>query len=199
MFQKIALEKDAFITFAENETISGYETDLKGVYQQKNKKTAVSALKVLQKNGWKVSEENIRKGMLNTVKNTGLQGRYQMLQENPKVICDTAHNKEGLQLVLRQIQEEIFEKLHIVLGVVNDKDLQSILPLFPKIAMYYFCRPDVPRGMDASFLANTAKEFGLAGTTSKSVNEAYTSALENASEKDLIYIGGSTFTVAEVV
>ncbi len=199
VFQKIALEKDAFITFAENETISGYETDLKGVYQQKNKKTAVSALKVLQKNGWKVSEENIRKGMLNTVKNTGLQGRYQMLQENPKVICDTAHNKEGLQLVLRQIQEEIFEKLHIVLGVVNDKDLQSILPLFPKIAMYYFCRPDVPRGMDASFLANTAKEFGLAGTTSKSVNEAYTSALENASEKDLIYIGGSTFTVAEVV
>ena len=199
VFQKIALEKDAFITFAENETISGYETDLKGLYQQKNKKTAVSALKVLQKNGWKVSEENIRKGMLNTVKNTGLQGRYQTLQENPKVICDTAHNREGLQLVLQQIQEEFFDKLHIVLGVVNDKDLQSILPLFPKNAMYYFCKPDVPRGLDASFLANTGKEFGLAGTTSKSVNEAYTSALENASEKDLIYIGGSTFTVAEVV
>ncbi len=199
VFQKIALENDAFITFAENETISGYETDLKGVYQQKNKKTAVSALKVLQKNGWKVSEENIRKGMLNTVKNTGLQGRYQTLQENPKVICDTAHNREGLQLVLQQIQEEFFDKLHIVLGVVNDKDLQSILPLFPKNAMYYFCKPDVPRGLDASFLANTGKEFGLAGTTSKSVNEAYTSALENASEKDLIYIGGSTFTVAEVV
>ncbi|HBY68166.1 MAG TPA: tetrahydrofolate synthase [Flavobacteriaceae bacterium] len=199
VFQKIASEKEAPITFAEMETISEYESDLKGVYQKKNKKTAVCILKLLQKNSWHISEENIRSGLLNTVENTGLQGRYQTLQENPKVICDTAHNKEGLQLVLQQIQEEPYENLHVVLGVVNDKDLESILALFPTQATYYFCKPDVPRGLDASFLAKTAKEFGLMGTTFGSVNEAYASALKNASEKDLIYIGGSTFTVAEVV
>ena len=199
VFQKIASEKNARITFAELEEVSEYKSDLKGIYQQKNKKTAVCALKVLQKNGWHVSEEHIRNGLLNTVKNTGLQGRYQTLRENPKVICDTAHNKEGLQLVLQQIQEESFEELHLVLGVVNDKDLQSILPLFPEKATYYFCKPDVPRGLEASVLATTAKEFGLKGTIFNSVNEAYASALEKASEKDLIYIGGSTFTVAEVV
>ncbi|RFN58724.1 bifunctional folylpolyglutamate synthase/dihydrofolate synthase [Marixanthomonas ophiurae] len=199
VFQKIASEKDAFITFAENETISEYESDLKGIYQQKNKKTAVCALKVFQENGWHISEENICKGILNTVKNTGLQGRYQTLQKSPRVICDTAHNKEGLALVLQQIQEEPYENLHIVLGVVNDKDLDSILPLFPIQATYYFCKPDVPRGLEASILANTAKEFGLTGMTFNSINKAYASALENASENDLIYIGGSTFTVAEVV
>ena len=199
VFKQIASEKNAGITFAELEEVSEYKSDLKGVYQQKNKKTAVCALHVLQENGWDISEENICNGILNTVKNTGLQGRYQTLQESPKVICDTAHNKEGLQLVLQQIQEEPFENLHIVLGVVNDKDLQSILPLFPKKATYYFCKPDVPRGLEASVLANNAKEFGLTGTTFNSVNKAYTLALENASENDLIYIGGSTFTVAEVV
>ena len=199
VFQKIASEKKAPITFAETETVSEYKSDLKGIYQQKNKKTAVCALHVLQENVCDISEENICNGILNTVKNTGLQGRYQTLQESPKVICDTAHNKEGLQLVLQQIQEEPFENLHIVLGVVNDKDLQSILPLFPEKATYYFCKPDVPRGLEASVLANNAKEFGLTGTTFNSVNKAYTLALENASENDLIYIGGSTFTVAEVV
>tara|TARA_R110000823_G_scaffold266883_1_gene386697 strand:- start:113016 stop:114188 length:1173 start_codon:yes stop_codon:yes gene_type:complete len=199
VFQKIASEKNASITFAEMETISGYESDLKGVYQKKNKKTAVCALKLLQKNCWHISEEHIRNGLLNTVKNTGLQGRYQTLQESPRVICDTAHNKEGLELVLQQVQEEPYEDLHIVLGVVNDKDLDSILPLFPTQATYYFCKPDVPRGLEASILAKTTKEFELTGMTFNSINKAYASALENASENDLIYIGGSTFTVAEVV
>ncbi|PVW12149.1 bifunctional folylpolyglutamate synthase/dihydrofolate synthase [Marixanthomonas spongiae] len=199
VFQKIASEKKAPITFAEITEISEYESDLKGIYQQKNKKTAVSTLKVLQKNGWDISEEHLRKGVLNTVKNTGLQGRYQTLQEHPRVICDTAHNKEGLQLVLQQIQEEPFENLHIVLGVVHDKDLESILPLFPKKATYYFCKPDVPRGLEVSILATSAKKFGLTGTTFNAVTEAYLSALKNASENDLIYVGGSTFTVAEVV
>lgn len=199
VFQKIASEKEASITFAEMETISEYESDLKGVYQKKNKKTAVCALKLLQENSWHISEDNIRNGILNTVKNTGLQGRYQTLQKSPRVICDTAHNKEGLALVLHQIQEEPYENLHIVLGVVNDKDLESILPLFPTQATYYFCKPDVPRGLEASILAKTAKEFELTGMTFNSINKAYASALENASENDLIYIGGSTFTVAEVV
>jgi len=199
VFQKIALEKKASITFAEMEIISGYESDLKGVYQKKNKKTAVCALKLLQKNNWHISEEHIRNGLLNTVKNTGLQGRYQTLQKSPRVICDTAHNKEGLELVLQQVQEEPCEDLHIVLGVVNDKDLDSILPLFPTQATYYFCKPDVPRGLEASVLAISAKEFGLKGSAFNSVNEAYGSSLENASKKDLIYIGGSTFIVAEVV
>ena len=137
--------------------------------------------------------------MLNTVKNTGLQGRYQTLQENPKVICDSAHNKEGLALVLQQIQEEPYENLHIVLGVVNDKDLKEILPMFPKEARYYFCKPDIPRGLEAKELQQKCILFGLKGTVYSSVHEAYKAALTNAQKNDLIFIGGSTFVVAEVV
>ena len=100
-------------------------------------------------NEFKVSNENLKEGLLKVVTNTGLQGRWQQLGEKPKIICDTAHNKHGLAIVMNQIQKETFEHLHIVLGVVNDKDLDSILPLFPKDAQYYFCSPDSSRGLNA--------------------------------------------------
>ena len=199
VFKAIASSKKAPILFAEDLTLSDYESDLKGVYQQKNKRTAIATLGVLQSKNWNISEAIIQQGFLNVIKNTGLQGRYQILREEPKVICDTAHNKEGLQLVLQQIQSEKYAKLHIVLGVVNDKDLQTVLPLFPKKAVYYFCKPDVPRGLNASILAAEAEKFELTGAVYRSVLDSYMAALQNASRQDLIYIGGSTFTVAEVV
>ena len=133
------------------------------------------------------------------VANTGLMGRWQVLQDCPKVICDTAHNKEGLQYVLAQLQEEAFQNLHIVLGMVSDKDSAAVLPLFPKNAQYYFCKPDIPRGMPAEYIQEAASSFGLQGKCYASVKKALETAQLHASDQDLIFVGGSTFVVAEVV
>tara|TARA_R100001230_G_C5680893_1_gene187863 strand:+ start:545 stop:1717 length:1173 start_codon:yes stop_codon:yes gene_type:complete len=199
VFEEIALERNAPIVFAEMNDASTYSSDLKGSYQQKNIRTVISILRMLQKKGWNISEENIQKGLMNTVKNTGLMGRWQILGQAPKVICDTAHNREGLQIVLDQLASEDFQNLHIILGVVNDKDLASILPLFPKDAIYYFCRPNIPRGLDASLLLSRARGFGLIGQEYISVSKAYEAALKAALPQDLVFVGGSTFVVAEVL
>ena len=117
----------------------------------------------------------------------------------PRAICDTGHNKEGLLYVLKQLKEEKFDKLHVVFGVVNDKDLSAILHLFPKEAVYYFCKPDIPRGLNQEELQNQCLKYGLEGSTYQSVRMAHNSALKNASKNDLVFIGGSTFVVAEVI
>lgn len=174
-----------------------YGSDLLGDYQKANIKTAVAAIQQLK--GFTVSEKNICEGLLNVVKNTNLKGRWQVLQENPKVICDTAHNKEGLRIVLNQLHKEAYRKLHIVLGVVSDKDLGAILPMFPKEATYYFCRPNIPRGLSEATLQEKASTFELFGEKYISVNKALESALRNANQEDTIYIGGSTFVVAEII
>ena len=199
IFNEITKKNNATIYFASDLIKSNYATDLKGTYQVNNVKTAVQTLSVLRKAGYAISETNIKDGLKNTVKNTNLKGRWQLLNRNPNVICDTAHNKEGLFYVLKQLKGEVFEKLHIVLGVVSDKNLDEILPLFPKKTTYYFCKPDIPRGLDALKLKNKAAKFDLIGNDYASVVKAYKSALKNASKKDLIFIGGSTFVVAEVV
>ena len=174
-----------------------YVTDLLGSYQKKNIKTALQTLEVLK--GFTILKTHIREGLLNVVKNTNFKGRWQILKEIPKVICDTAHNKEGLQIVLDQLANQSFKNLHIVLGVVNDKKLEELLPLFPKHANYYFCKPEIPRGLDRHTLELKANLFGLLGSTYESVNEAYLHAVSNADKEDLVFIGGSTFVVAEVV
>ena len=184
------------ISFASDDD-KNYKTDLLGDYQQKNTKTAVAAIKKLT--GFKISTENIEKGLLNVVKNTNLKGRWQILQENPKVICDTAHNKDGLHIVLNQLKKETFNRIHFVLGVVSDKKLEEVLPLFPEAAAYYFCKPDIPRGMCEVVLQEQAKEFGLIGKKYPSVKEAFEDALLNANQEDIIYVGGSTFVVAEII
>ena len=137
--------------------------------------------------------------MQKVIENTGLLGRWQVLQENPKVICDTAHNSEGLTIVMRQLRKEKFDKLHIVLGMVRDKNLGDLLPLFPKNAQYYFCKPNVPRGMKAGLLKTSAAKYGLNGEVFESVTLALRTAKKQASKEDLIYVGGSTFVVAEVL
>ena len=200
VFLNKAEECKSNIYFASDLIQEIYPSILLGDYQTSNIKMVMQTFEVLKlQNNFIVSEQNIKDGLMNVVKNTGLLGRWQQIKSNPKVICDTAHNSHGLKVVLNQIQNEKFEKLHIVLGVVNDKDLNDFLPLFPKEATYYFCKPNIPRGLDASILQQKAFEFGLKGNTYNSVSEAYFSALEQASEKDFIFIGGSTFVVAEIV
>lgn len=196
VFLKKAGETSSEIVFASDHTFN-YSTDLKGSYQINNAKTAVVTLQRLR--GFSVSENHAKLGLSKVSLNTNLKGRWQVLSEIPKVICDTAHNKEGLTYVLKQLEQEEKENLHVVLGVVNDKKLEDILKLFPQKATYYFCRPNIPRGLDAKELKEKAKTSRLIGNAYTSVNEAYKSAFKNANEKDLIYIGGSTFVVAEVI
>ncbi len=187
---------DAELTFASDYEVS-YETDLLGFYQKKNIKTAVKTILTLK--SFPVHKQHIKSGLKKVVANTNLKGRWQILKSIPKVICDTAHNKEGLTYVLQQLSKEKYKKLHIVLGVVSDKNLDEILPMFPNTAQYYFCKPDIPRGLSEKELSNQADLFGLKGNRFTSVIKAYQQSLSLASEEDLIFIGGSTFTVAEVL
>lgn len=200
VFLNTILETNSKVFFASDLIAETYPSELLGDYQIHNKKTALQTITVLQsQNEFKISQENIKNGFQKVVKNTGLQGRWQQLNENPKVICDTAHNFNGLEVVINQIQNEKYEQLHIVLGVVNDKDLNEILPLFPKNAKYYFCKPNIPRGLDAEILQKKANEFQLKGKVYISVSNAYQDALKLSNKTDLIFIGGSTFVVAEVL
>ncbi|WP_125723782.1 bifunctional folylpolyglutamate synthase/dihydrofolate synthase [Flavobacterium ustbae] len=194
-----AEENNSPISFASDLIDQIYLSDLIGDYQFNNKKTVQQTISILNnETDFKVSIEQLKEGLLNVVKNTGLQGRWQQLGENPKIICDTAHNKHGLTVVMNQLKNEKFENLHIVLGVVNDKDLDSILPLFPKEAQYYFCRPDSSRGLSTEILQSEAKKYDLIGEKYDSVAIAFAEAKKNASENDFIYAGGSTFVVAEL-
>ena len=186
--------------FASDLITTIYPSKLLGDYQISNKKTVLQALKILQEqNDFAITEENIKNGFWNVIENTGLQGRWQQLGKNPKIICDTAHNSHGLKIVLNQIQNEHISTLHIVLGFVNDKDLDEILPLFPKKAIYYYCKPNIPRGLEAKILKEKAIKFQLYGETFHSVSEAYKKAKEMANTNDFIYVGGSTFVVAEIL
>ena len=196
VFFKKALEMNATISFASDKKYD-VETDLLGAYQKKNGTTAIHVIKSLK--GFTVSENQLHKGLLNVVKNTNLKGRWQILQVAPRVICDTAHNKEGLHYVMHQLASLPAKKLHIVLGVVTDKKLEEILPLFPQDASYYFCKPNIPRGLDEQELQSKANHFGLLGSTYNSVNEAYLAAISNAEKEDVVFVGGSTFVVGEVV
>jgi len=200
VFLAKATEKNSEIYFASNLIKKTFPSVLLGDYQLSNKKTVQQTVAVLQnQNQFKISDQSIKNGLLNVIKNTGLQGRWQQINENPKVICDTAHNAHGLKIVLHQVQKEKFQVLHIVLGVVNDKNLDEILPLFPIGAKYYFCKPNVLRGLEAETLMQKAKDFQLNGKVYYSVLTAYQDALKNANKNDLIYLGGSTFVVAEIL
>jgi dihydrofolate synthase/folylpolyglutamate synthase len=200
VFLAKAKETQSTIFFVQDTIKETYPSMLLGDYQIQNKKTVLQTIRVLQaQKQFHITEENIKNGFWNVVKNTGLQGRWQQIREAPKVICDAAHNTHGLTVVLNQVQNEAFDQLHFVLGVVNDKDLDTILPLFPKDALYYFSRPNIPRGLEAEVLQSKAAGFGLTGKIYPSIPEAYNEALKAASVTDFIYIGGSTFVVAEIL
>ncbi len=199
VFQQVANQKSAPITFAEKQQVSLFDCDLKGNYQVKNQQTALTALGVLISKGYKVSQTNIQRGIASVVSNTGLLGRWQVLQTLPKLVCDTAHNKEGLLFTMKQLQQTNQGVLHIVFGVVGDKNLDAILSLLPTSARYYFCAPNIPRALHVTTLKQKATDFDLTGTSYRSVKSALRAALKAATTNDLIYVGGSTFVVAEVV
>lgn len=199
VFKSKAGEANSKIYFADQLIEDIFDSDLKGAYQKHNIKTVIQSTKVLRNSGFIISQENIETGLLNVVNNTALQGRWQILGVQPKIICDTAHNKEGLAYVMQQLQSVSFDKLHIVFGVVNDKDLDSIIPLLPKNALYYFCKPVVQRGLDAELLKTTFEKNQFKGESYRSVKQALNKAKSNANKGDLIFVGGSTFVVAEII
>ncbi|HEA22652.1 hypothetical protein LCGC14_0711390 [marine sediment metagenome] len=196
-FETMATLKKARLTYADKEINHAFETSLLGNYQTKNVKGVLAVLQNLK--GFRIKKKHIVDGLRNVVQNTGLMGRWQILKTAPLVVCDTAHNAEGLSLVINQISQQQYDRLHIVLGFVKDKNLEAILPLFPKYAEYYFCKPNLQRGLDAEILKEKARVFELDGSCYASVADAYDAALQSAAPSDFIFIGGSTFVVAEVV
>jgi len=198
IFTKKAKDVNAPIYFAQDAIDVQYESDLKGNYQQQNKKTVVQTVKLLQEH-FPVTDDQLKKGFLNVAANTGFMGRWQQVHANPTAIADTAHNSHGLKLVMEQVRGQRFKTLRIVFGVVDDKDLSEILPLLPQNAVYYFCKPNIFRGLDEKKLQEAAKVYGLVGMVYDSVAQAYAEALAQADIEDFIYIGGSTFVVAEIL
>ncbi len=173
--------------------------DLTGSYQLKNIKTVLCAVDELRLQGYNITGEHLTTALGQVKTLTGLHGRWEVLSKNPLTICDTGHNPEGMQEVLQNIAAVKYNKLHFVLGMVNDKDSSKILTILPTKARYYFCRPDIPRGLDAKTLWLKAAGFGLDGEAYDSVPQALAAAQQNADEGDLVFVGGSTFVVAEVV
>jgi dihydrofolate synthase/folylpolyglutamate synthase len=198
VFQKKAAEMNAELILAENFNYPEYESDLKGIYQAKNRRTVLTAIAELRKQGMYIPENAVQKGLANVISNTGLRGRWDILQTQPLIVADTAHNPHGIQEIIKQISETPHEKLHFVLGFVNDKDVRSILKFFPTDATYYFSEPDVPRKLSIEELKKQIpREFQASFHIT--VKDALEAAKKKAQQEDLIYVGGSTFVVAEVV
>lgn len=175
------------------------QTDLKGIYQRRNVPTVLKTIDCLHEKGWNLNEALIRKGLKNTIGNTGLMGRWQIIGNNPLIICDTGHNQAGIRQVVEQIHQTAWKSLHMVIGMVNDKDQSEVLALLPKNATYYFTRASIPRATQPEELAAKAKAFGLQGKCYHSVQEAFSAAKANAHSADLVFVGGSTFVVAEIL
>ncbi len=176
-----------------------YETDLQGIYQQKNIPTVLQIIDILRAKGIPLTENTISEGLKNVRETTGLRGRYEETGYNPLIICDTAHNREGLIMVVRQIRQTPWKNLHFILGLSKDKDLNSILQVLPAEARYYFTKANIPRALDAGLLMSEAKKVGLKGKVYASVKDALRAAKEMAQKEDLIFISGSTFIVAEAL
>ena len=194
-----SLDYQKFDIWKDNELyIEAVEFPLLGYYQKKNLATVICAVEQL-KAKFNIEKKDVINGLEFVVKNTNLMGRWQILSRQPLVIADTGHNVGGIKEIVMQLSDMTFRKLHFVLGCVNDKDIDGILHLLPHYADYYFCKADIPRGLDANILADKALEAGLRGKIYESVQQAYNSALNNAHFDDVVFIGGSNFTVAEVI
>jgi dihydrofolate synthase/folylpolyglutamate synthase len=223
VFRNFAKEKTAEIYFADNYYFCDYgmlsidnkqvfnikkddkiiyrdlKLDLLGIYQKKNLLTVLRSIDLLIEKEYKITVNTIYKGLENVSKNTGLKGRWQLLGANPTIVCDTAHNFDGIMLVVNQIKQTPYENLHVVFGTVDDKNIDSILNILPTNAKYYFAKANIPRALDQKILKEKANNYGLIGDEYKNVEEALKKAKKNAGINDLIFIGGSTFVVAEVI
>ena len=198
VFTAKAKEMNAPIIFA-NHIETSLTTDLQGAYQEKNIKGVIAVTELLIYQGWDITPENIAQGLLHVVHNTNLKGRWQTLGSYPTIVCDTGHNVGGLTYVMEQLKKQTYTHLHIVVGFVKEKDVNSVLELFPKEATYYFCSPAIARGLNVDTLKEIATTKGLQGERYSSVAEALNAAKAQALPTDFIFVGGSTFVVAEVV
>ena len=198
VFTAKAKEMNAPIIFA-NHIETSLTTDLQGAYQEKNIKGVIAVTELLIHQGWDITPENIAQGLLHVVHNTNLKGRWQTLGSYPTIVCDTGHNVGGLTYVMEQLKKQTYTHLHIVVGFVKEKDVNSVLELFPKEATYYFCSPAIARGLNVDTLKEIATAKGLQGERYSSVAEALNAAKAQALPTDFIFVGGSTFVVAEVL
>lgn len=203
-------EKENHILNAERDTSTGgyiYQTDrykdlkgeLGGLCQTKNTNTILTAIEVLLEKGYKISENDIRKGFRNVCELTGLMGRWQKIESNPTIICDTGHNIGGIKYIAEQLSEMEYTNLHIIMGMVNDKDINGVLELLPKNAIYYFTQASVKRALPAEEVKRLANIHGLSGKSYPSVETALEEAKKKAEKNDLIFIGGSSFIVADLL
>jgi dihydrofolate synthase / folylpolyglutamate synthase len=212
VFEEKAKEVSTALCFAEEKfallpTEKGYsclsypdlEVELKGIYQQKNVATVLTTIDLLRERGFLLSDTSVRKGFSRVTGLTGLQGRWQILQKKPTIVCDTGHNEAGIGYIVQQLQTQTYDRLHIVFGMVNDKDVRKVLSLLPKNAIFYFTQAAIPRALPAENLQFLAQKYDLHGNFYPSVRAAVMAAKETANESDFIYIGGSTFVVAEVL
>ena len=202
VFARRAEETGAPIHFAEEEAVRDYpdmEFELKGLYQAKNRRTLLAALPLLQEAGYRIREEHIRNGFARVTELTGLMGRWQKLQEHPMLVCDTGHNVGGIQYIAEQLRRQVCRQLHIVIGMVNDKDVRGVLALLPHEAVYYFTQASVKRALPAEQLVRLAAEAGLEGEVYPDVSSAVRAAQEKSLPEDFIFVGGSTFIVADLL
>ncbi|MBO3697323.1 folylpolyglutamate synthase/dihydrofolate synthase family protein [Roseivirga sp. E12] len=196
VFDSVAASRKAQISYADKDT--SLETDLKGGYQQMNVSGVLKVIEVLGDLGWDIEEPAIKKGLLNVVRSTGLKGRWQTIGINPLTICDTGHNKDAFQYIVDQLNDQKFRELHMVLGFVNDKNIDDLIHMIPKNAHLTFCQSSVPRAMPLEVLKSKVNALNIEAEFIRDVNEAMTHARNRAEENDLIFVGGSTFVVAEI-
>jgi dihydrofolate synthase/folylpolyglutamate synthase len=216
VFLDRAMEMDSIIHFADdvyraelnNDQLAIYFKSIKvhdvnrfpltGIYQELNIPGVMMCVDQLRQQGFNISDLAVREGLANVISTTGLKGRWQVLGERPRIVCDTGHNEDGFRQILRQVAREKFSQLHIVLGMVKEKDISTILALLPRSATYYFCAAKIPRALPAYELSVKAQEAGLEGSVFEDVNAGIAAAKARASADDLIFVGGSTFVVAEI-
>ena len=223
VFESISKEKQSDLYFADQEFKADYsllevdekqifniekngkviypdlKLDLNGIYQRNNLPAVLKTVELLVSKDWKIEKEHIYVGLQNTMSLTGLRGRWHIIGHNPLIICDTGHNEDGMKKVVRQLENTACKKLHIVFGTVSDKNPEPVLKLLPQNATYYFTRADIPRALDEKILKLKATKFGLHGNSYKTVKTAFANAQKNAGFNDLIFVGGSSFIVAEIL
>jgi dihydrofolate synthase/folylpolyglutamate synthase len=191
--------EDAYNLYQDNKLLfEDVKIPLLGNYQIRNIPGVMMALKILEANNFNIEPNHIRHGLENVITQTQLKGRWQILSESPMMICDTGHNEDGIRMVVEQLKNIPHQNLHVVRGVVKDKAIESILKLWPTDASYYFCEAKIPRALDANILYEKAQAIGLKGEVVKDVNAAIAKARATADKNDVIFIGGSTFVVADI-
>jgi len=199
VFKKIAKKNNADIFFADQFNYPNYDCDLKGNYQKKNIKTILKSVEILSNKGFMINKLNIKNGLKNVVKNTGLKGRWQVLQREPLIICDTAHNEPALNEVISQLMNLDYYNLHIIIGFTDDKNIDKIAKIFPVDSIYYFVKPNIMRAIDNGVVMRVFNKNKRVGKKIKSVKLALEMACRNANKNDVIFIGGSTFVVSEII